>query len=61
MTAHASQGQTSSRGAIVDLKLGGSSRAMSGYVSLTRAKSRGDVVFFSSFRDNHLIKDKHQA
>ena len=38
MTAHAAQGQTFSKGAIVDLNIGGSSSAMSSYVALTRVE-----------------------
>ena len=40
MTAHAAQGQTFSDGAIVDLRLGGSSSAMSSYVAITRVEKR---------------------
>ena len=36
MTAHAAQGQAFSKGAIVDLNIGGSSSAMSSVVALTR-------------------------
>ena len=38
MTAHSAQGQTFSKGAIVDLNIGGSSSAMSSYVALTRVE-----------------------
>ena len=50
MTAHAAQGQTFSKGAIVDLNIGGSSSAMSSYVALTRVERREDLSFstFSS-------------
>ena len=43
MTAHAAQGQTFSKGAIVDLNIGGSRSAMSSYVALTRVERRSDV------------------
>ena len=40
MTSHAAQGQTFSQGAIVDLKIGGSSSTMSSYVAITRVEHR---------------------
>ena len=40
MTAHSSQGQTFSNGAIVDLCIGGSISTMSNYVALTRVEHR---------------------
>ena len=43
MTAHAAQGQTFSKGAIVDLNIGGSSSAMSSYVAMTRVERRSDL------------------
>ena len=49
MTAHAAQGQTFSTGAIVDLKLGGSSSAMSSYVALTRVERRSDLIIYRPF------------
>ena len=44
MTAHAAQGQTFSKGAIVHLNIGGSSSAMSSYVALTRVERRNDLL-----------------
>ena len=38
MTAYSAQGQTFSKGAIVDQNIGGSSRAISSYVALTRVE-----------------------
>ena len=49
MTAHAAQGQTFSKGAIVDLKLGGNSTAMSSYVALTRVERRSDLLIYRPF------------
>ena len=49
MTAHFSQGQTFSDGAIVDLRLGGSSTAMASYVALTRVKQRQDLIIYRPF------------
>ena len=46
MTAHAAQGQTFSKGAIVDLNIGGSSSATSSYVALTRVERRNDLLMF---------------
>ena len=43
MTAHAAQEQTFSKGAVVDLNIGGSSSAMSSYVALTRVVRREDL------------------
>ena len=42
VTAHAGQGQTLSKGAIVDVDFGGSIRAMSSYGALTRVERRSD-------------------
>ena len=49
MTAHSAQGQTFSNGAIVDLRLGGSSTAMASYVALTRVKQRHDLIIYRPF------------
>ena len=49
MTAHASQGQTFGDGAVVDLRIGGRSSAMSSYVALTRVKTREDSVILRPF------------
>ena len=49
MTAHAAQGQTFSDGAIVDLRLGGSSSAMASYVAITRVKRRQDLLIYRPF------------
>ena len=49
MTAHSAQGQTFSDGAIVDLRLGGSSSAMASYVALTRVKHRKDLIIYRPF------------
>ena len=49
MTAHAAQGQTFSRGAIVDLKIGGSASTMSSYVALTRVERREDLLIYRPF------------
>ena len=49
MTAHAAQGQTFSKGAIVDLNIGGSSSAMSSYVALTRVERRFDLLIYRLF------------
>ena len=43
MTSHAAQGQTYSKGAIVDLKIGGSSSAMSSYNAITRVERRREL------------------
>ena len=49
VTAHAAQGQTFSNGAIVDLRLGGSSSAMASYVALTRVERREDLLIYRPF------------
>ena len=49
MTAHAAQGQTFSNGAIVDLRLGGSSSAMASYVAITRVERREDLLIHRPF------------
>ena len=49
MTAHAAQGQTFSNGAIVDLRLGGSSTAMASYVAITRVERREDLLIYRPF------------
>ena len=49
MTAHAAQGQTFSNGAIVDLRLGGSSSAMASYVAITRVTKRKDLLIYRPF------------
>ena len=49
MTAHAAQGQTFSKGAIVDLNIGGSSSTMSSYVALTRVERREDLLIYRPF------------
>ena len=54
MTAHAAQGPTFSKGAIVDLNIGGSSSAMSSYVVLIRVERRGDLLMFRPF-PRHLF------
>ena len=54
MTAHAAQGHTFSKGAIVDFNIGGSSSAMSSYVALTCAERRADLLIYRSF-PRHLF------
>ena len=54
MTAHAAQGQTFGKGAIVDLNIGGSSSAMSSYVALTRVERRNDLLISRPF-PRHLF------
>ena len=49
MTAHAAQGQTFAKGAIVDLRLGGSSSAMASYVAITRVEKRQDLLIYRPF------------
>ena len=58
MTAHAAQGQTFSKGAIVDLNIGGSSRAMCSYVALTGAGRREDLLCFDPFHAIFLARGK---
>ena len=49
MTAHAAQGQTCDKGAIVDLKVGGRSNTLSSYVAITHVERRKDLSIFWSF------------
>ena len=49
MTSHAAQGQTFSKGAIVDLCIGGSSSTMSSYVAITRVERREDLLIYRRF------------
>ena len=56
MTAHASQGQTFGAGAVVDLRIGGSSSAMSSYVALTRVKAREDLFILRPFPRTPFIQ-----
>ena len=49
ITSHTAQGQTCRRGAIVDLKIGGSSSPMSSYVASTRVELRRDLLIFRAF------------
>ena len=49
MTTHAAQGQTCDKGAIVDLKMGGSSSTMSSYVAITRVERRKDLSIYRPF------------
>ena len=49
MTAHAAQGQTLKKGAIVDLRLGKGTKAIASYVALTRVKSRRDLLIYRPF------------
>ena len=49
MTSHAAQGQTFSKGAIVDLCIGGSSSTMSSYVAITRVERREDLLICQPF------------
>ena len=49
MTSHAAQGQTFSKGAIVDLCIGGSSSTMSSYVAITRVECREDLLIYRPF------------
>ena len=49
MTSHAAQGQTFSQGAIVDMKIGGSSSTMSSHVAITRVERRKDLLIFRPF------------
>ena len=44
MTAHAAQGHAVSKGAIVDLNIGGSSSAIPSYVALARVERRTDLL-----------------
>ena len=46
MTSHAAQGQIVGKGAIVDLKIGGSSSTMSSYVAITRVERRKGLLIF---------------
>ena len=46
MTARAAQGQTVSKGAVVDLSIGGSSSAMSSNVALTRVERRTYLLIY---------------
>ena len=59
MTAHAAQGQTFSNGAIVDLRLGGSSSAMASYVAITRVERREDLLIYRPFPRN-LFMNRQQ-
>ena len=49
MTSHSSQGQTFSKGASVDLCIGGSCSTMSSYVALTRVERRQDLLILRPF------------
>ena len=53
MTAHAAQGQTFSNGAIVDLRLGGSSSAMASYVGIVW---RGEDIIWARLEEEHMPK-----
>ena len=54
MTSHAAQGQTCSKGAVADLKIGGSSSAMSSYAAITRVERRQDLFIFRPFPREHV-------
>ena len=49
MTSHAAQGQTFSKGAIVDFCIGGSSSTMSSSVAITRVERREDLLIYRRF------------
>ena len=49
MTSHAAQGQTFCQGAIVVLRIGGSSSTMSSYVAITRVEHRKYLLMFRPF------------
>ena len=59
MTSFAAQGQTFSQGAIVDLKIGGSSSIMSSYVAITRVENRNDLLMFRPFLLEILTKGQN--
>lgn len=61
MTSFAAKGQTFSQGAIVDLKIGGSSSIMSSYLAITCVENRNDLLIFVRFLYNDLRKDKTQV
>ena len=46
MTTHAAQGQTCDKGAIMDLKIGGSSSTMSSYVAITHVERRKYLLIY---------------
>lgn len=60
MTAHSAQGQTFSHGAIVDLKLGGSSSVMASYVAITRVERREDLLIYSLFFPLEMFQAKQK-
>ena len=45
--------------ATVDVKVGGSSSAMSSYVALTHVERRADLLMLVHFRGKRLHKDQH--
>ena len=54
MTAHAAQGQTLAKGAIVDLRIGKGTSPIASYVALTRVKTRADLLIYRPF-EKHLF------
>lgn len=61
MTAHAAQGQTFSNGAIVDLKLSGSSGTMSSYAAITRVERREDLLIYRPFSRNLFVNKERSS
>jgi len=60
MTSFAAQGQTFSQGAIVDLKIGGSSSIISSCVAITRVENRNDLLMFRPFPLDIFTKGKNK-
>ena len=58
MTSHAAQGQTCNKGAIIDLRIGGSSSTMSSYVGITRVECRQDLLIFRPFPRKRFEQDQ---
>ena len=58
MASHAAQGQTCTKGAIVNLKIGGSSSAMISCVAITRAERRRDLLVFRPFPRELFDQDR---
>ena len=61
MTAHAAQGQTLKKGAVVDLQLGTGANPMASYVAMTRVEHRSKLLIYRPFPREPFCKGERKG
>ena len=61
VTSHAAQGQTMKKGAVVDLRIGRGTKAISSYVAITRVENRKKLLIYRPFERERFTQGQQEG